>query len=148
MGAAVAAVLSATGCGAGTVRMEPPEADETTTQACTAFVAALPDTLLDAERADVRPESDVMAAWGDPPIGVRCGIPRPAALTIDAPLQEVDGVPWLPVPADDPTMFVAVGHTAYVELTAPPSYGPPAAALTTLSTLVEEHIPPLPGDRL
>ncbi|MEV2276321.1 DUF3515 domain-containing protein [Nocardiopsis sp. NPDC049922] len=148
MGAAVAAVLLVTGCGAGTVRMEPPAVDGTTTEVCTAFVAALPDTLLDAERANVRPESDVMAAWGDPPIGVRCGIPRPAALTVDAPLQEVDGVPWLPVPADDPAMFVAVGHTAYVELTVPPSHGPPAAALTTLSALVEEHIPPLPEGRL
>ncbi|WP_262391641.1 DUF3515 domain-containing protein [Nocardiopsis sp. CNR-923] len=148
MAAAVAGVLLATGCGAGTVRMEPPKTDETTVRTCAALVAALPDTLMGARRADVTPESDVTAAWGDPPIGVRCGVPRPAALTIDAPLQEVDGVPWLPVPADDPTMFVAVGHTAYVELTVPPSHGPAAAALTTLSALVEEHVPPLPEGRL
>jgi hypothetical protein len=128
--------------------MEPPQSDGTTDEVCAALVADLPDTLLGAERADITPESEVMAAWGDPPIGVRCGVPRPPALTVDSLLEEVDGVPWLPQPQDEPTLFTAVGHTAYVELSVPPSYGPPAAALTTLSALVDEHIPPLPDGEL
>ncbi|WP_116243793.1 DUF3515 domain-containing protein [Nocardiopsis sp. FIRDI 009] len=148
LGAAFTAVLTAAGCGAPTVRVEPPEVDEATARTCAAFVASLPDTLMDAERATVRPESELTAAWGDPPIGVRCGVPRPSALAPDSVLQEVNGVPWLPLPADDPTMYVAVGHTAYVELTVPPTHGPPAAALTTLSAAVEEHIPALPEGEL
>ncbi|KOX18351.1 hypothetical protein ADL05_07055 [Nocardiopsis sp. NRRL B-16309] len=146
-GAAVAVVLAATGC-AQTVRMEPPESDGATDEVCAALVADLPDTLLDAERAEITPESEVMAAWGDPPIGLRCGVPRPTALTPDALLEEVDGVAWLPQPTDAPTLFTAVGHTAYVELSVPPSYGAPAAALTTVSALVDEHIPPLPDGEL
>ncbi|MCY9787800.1 DUF3515 domain-containing protein [Nocardiopsis sp. EMB25] len=147
-GAAVAAVLLAAGCGTQAVRVEPPEVDEATAEVCAEFVAALPDTLMDAERATVRPESELTAAWGDPPIGVRCGVPRPSALAPDSLLQEVNGVPWLPLPADDPTMYVAVGHIAYVELTVPSAHGPPAAALTALSTAVEEHIPALPEGEL
>lgn len=142
-GAAVTVLLVATGCSQ-TVRMEPPESDGTTDEVCAALVAELPDTLLDAERADITPESEVMAAWGDPPIGLRCGVPRPSALTQDALLEEVDGVAWLPQPQDEPTLFTAVGHTAYVELSVPPSYGAPAAALTTVSALIDEHVPPLP----
>ncbi|MFE3460393.1 DUF3515 domain-containing protein [Nocardiopsis aegyptia] len=143
----MAVVLVATGC-APTVRMEPPESDGTTDQMCAALVAELPDTLLDAERAEITPESEVMAAWGDPPIGLRCGVPRPAALARDSLIEEVDGVAWLPQPPNEPTLFTAVGHTAYVELTVPPSYGAPAAALTTVSALVDEHIPPLPDGEL
>ncbi|MFV2195916.1 DUF3515 domain-containing protein [Nocardiopsis sp. LOL_012] len=147
-GVACAVALLTAGCGAANVQIEPPRSDGTTTEVCTGFVSALPDTLLDTERATVRPDTGVTAAWGDPPIGVRCGIPRPSTLSPDSVLQEVDGVLWLPQPEDEPTLFIAVGRTAYVELMVPPTYGPPAAALTTLSTLVEEHVPALPEGRL
>lgn len=142
------ALAAATGCGAQTVRMDPPLPDAAAEDMCAALVADLPDTLLGAERVDVRPASDLTAAWGDPAIGLRCGVVRPVALTRDSLLEEVNGVPWLPEPADAPTVFTAVGHEAYVELLIPPSYGPPAAALTAVSDLVSEHLPPLPDGEL
>ena len=137
-------VLVATGCGQQTVQMTPPETDGTTTAVCSDLVSALPETLLDAERAEVRPETEVMAAWGDPPIGLRCGVPQPSGLSPDSHLSQINGVDWLPQPEDEPTMYTAVGRIAYVELQVPPSYGPPAAALTTVSDLIDEHVPPLP----
>ena len=124
--------------------MTPPETDGTTTAVCSDLVSALPETLLDAERAEVRPETEVMAAWGDPPIGLRCGVPQPSGLSPDSHLSQINGVDWLPQPEDEPTMYTAVGRIAYVELQVPPSYGPPAAALTTVSDLIDEHVPPLP----
>ncbi|WP_017570622.1 DUF3515 domain-containing protein [Nocardiopsis halotolerans] len=144
-GAVVA--LLATGCGT-TVRMEPPEADAATAEICADLVAALPDTLLGAERARVRPDSELTAAWGDPPIGVRCGVERPVALAPDSFLQVVNDVPWLPQPEDAPTMYTAVGHEAYVELSVPAAHGAPAAALSTVSDLINEHVPPLPEGEL
>ncbi|WP_040703784.1 DUF3515 domain-containing protein [Nocardiopsis salina] len=145
---ALGAVLVATGCGPQTVQMSPPETDGTTTEVCSEFVAELPDTLLDAERAEVQPDSETMAAWGDPPISLRCGVPRPDDLQPDSLLEEVNGVAWLPQPEDDPTMFTAVGHEAYVELQVPSGHGAPAPALTTVSDLISEHIPPLPDGSL
>ncbi|MEU3019685.1 MULTISPECIES: DUF3515 domain-containing protein [unclassified Nocardiopsis] len=139
-GAALAVVLVTAGCGGQTVQMQPPETDGVTTEACAALVADLPDTLLDARRATVQPESQVMAAWGDPPIGLRCGVPRPSSLEMDSVLEEVNGVAWLPQPEDAPTMYTAVEREAYVELTVPPSYGAPAPALSTLSDLIAEHL--------
>jgi len=147
-GAGLAVALVATGCGAQTVRMDPPEADEATARTCAGLVGSLPDTLLDAERAQVRPESELTAAWGDPAIGLRCGVPRPVALAPDSLLQEVNGVAWLPQPEDAPTLYTAVGHEAYVELSVPPAHGAPAGALSTVSDLVAEHVPSLPGGEL
>ncbi|MBR8740520.1 DUF3515 domain-containing protein [Nocardiopsis sp. MG754419] len=138
-GAAAVVVLLAAGCGQ-TVQMQPFEAQPNTAEPCADLVADLPDTLLGADRATIRPESDVMAAWGDPPIGLRCGVPRPAGLEIDSLLQEVGEVLWLPQPEDAPTMFVAVQREAYVELTIPTSYGAPAGALSEVSELVAEHL--------
>ena len=126
---ALGMALVASGCGPQTVQMSPPETDGTTTEVCSEFVAELPGTLMDAERAEVQPESEIMAAWGDPPISLRCGVPRPDALQPDSLLEEVNGVAWLPQPEDDPTMFTDVGHQAYVELQVPSGYGAPAPAL-------------------
>ncbi|MGW8528320.1 DUF3515 domain-containing protein [Nocardiopsis sp. NPDC055824] len=147
-GAALVVALVATGCGAQTVRMEPPEADEATARTCAGLVEALPDTLLEAERARVRPDSELTAAWGDPAIGLRCGVPRPVVLAPDSLLQEVNGVAWLPQPEDAPTLYTVVGREAYVELSVPPAHGAPAGALSTVSDLVSEHVPPLPDGEL
>lgn len=143
-GAALAVILVATGCGQQTVRMSPPETDGTTTEICSDLVSALPDTLAGADRAQVRPETEVMAAWGDPPIGLRCGVPRPSELSPDSYLSQINGVDWLPQPEDEPVMYTAVGRAAYVELQVPPSHGPPAAVLTAVSDLIDEHVPRLP----
>ncbi|MFD6098331.1 DUF3515 domain-containing protein [Nocardiopsis flavescens] len=128
--------------------MEPPVPGPAAEESCAALVADLPDTLMDAGRVGVRPASDLTAAWGEPAIGLRCGVERPVSLAPDSLLEEVNGVPWLSEPADAPTVFTAVGHEAYVELLVPTSYGPPAAALTTVSDLVSEHLPPLPDGEL
>lgn len=139
-GAALTVALVTAGCGNQTVQMQPPEADAQTAEACSPLVADLPDTLLGADRATVQPESEIMAAWGDPPIGLRCGVPRPSALEMDSILEEVNGVAWLAQPEDAPTLYTAVEREAYVELTVPPSYGAPAEALITLSDLINEHL--------
>ncbi|GAB3686850.1 DUF3515 domain-containing protein [Nocardiopsis oceani] len=139
-GAAVAVALVSTGCGNQTVQMQPPETDGQTAEVCADLVADLPDTLMDQERAALQPESEIMAAWGDPPIGLRCGVPRPSALELDSTLEEINGVAWLPQPEDDPTLYTAVEREAFVELTVPPAHGAPAPALTEVSDLINEHL--------
>ncbi|WP_067601868.1 DUF3515 domain-containing protein [Nocardiopsis listeri] len=146
LGAAGAVVLLAAGCGQ-TVQMQPFEAQANTEEACAALVADLPDTLLDADRATVRPESNVMAAWGDPPIGLRCGVPRPSDLKRDSALTVVgdedageETVSWLPQSGNSSTVYVSVYREAYVELSVPSAHGNPAAALAQVSELIERHL--------
>lgn len=144
LGTAGAVVLLTAGCGQ-TVQMQPFEAQANTEEPCAALVADLPDTLLGADRATIRPESNVMAAWGDPPIGLRCGVPRPSGLERDSTLTDIgeeegEIVSWLAQPEDAPTMFIAVHREAYVELSVPSSYGNPAAALSQVSELIPKHL--------
>lgn len=95
----------------------------------------LPDTV---NGAGHRPTSEPgTAAWGEPPITWRCGIPRPAALTADATLLDVDGVAWLPVTAQGGDVFYAVNwptqeSPVYIEVAVPSQYSAPADVLLDL----------------
>ena len=129
-----AALLLITGlaaCGRGVDVPAPPSPG---TPECTAL--QLPDTVLGAGR---RPTEDpATAAWGEPPITLRCGVARPQALTPTANLVEVNGVAWLPVSGEGGTAFVAVDWPSkddpvYVEVLVPAAYAPEAAALVDLA---------------
>ncbi|TDQ53664.1 DUF3515 domain-containing protein [Actinorugispora endophytica] len=144
--ALAAGLLLLSGCGA--VRMQPPEPDERTAGLCRALVDRLPETLYEQDRVAVQPDSDLVAAWGSPTIALRCGVERPEGLLPDSQLTVVGEVAWLGEPADSPSLYTAVGREAYVELTLPATYTPPALALATISGLVEEEVPALPAGEL
>jgi Protein of unknown function (DUF3515) len=89
------------------------------------------------------------AVWGDPAIGLRCGVPRPEVLspgsehynpTADA--VEVNGVDWLLEEREDGYRFTTTGRTAFVELTVPSAYAPEVGVLTHFATPVEQAVPP------
>ena len=70
-----------------------------------------------------------MRAWADAPrpVVLRCGLTRPAELTPDAALLEVNGVRWLQLTDAGPdpvvTSYVAVDRPVYVVLTVPVEAG-------------------------
>ena len=120
--ALIALTLAATGCGR-QVDVTPPESQST---ACADL--ALPDTVAGAGR---RPSSggDATAAWGEPPITLRCGVARPAGLTPTAQLVGVNGIGWLPIEGSGGSGFVAVDWPSqqaptYVEVLVPAAYAP------------------------
>ncbi len=96
---------------------------------------ALPDTV---NGAGLRPTSESgTAAWGEPPITWRCGVPRPAQLAADSALLEVDGISWLPVAAQGGDVFYAVDwptaeQPVYIEVIVPDRYSAPADVLLDL----------------
>ena len=69
--------------------------------------------------SDLQPGA--VAAWGDPPVVLRCGIPTPAELTCSAPVQVVDGVTWLPLTGQGATTYLVVDRSVRVALTVPDS---------------------------
>lgn len=95
----------------------------------------------------MRPKSDLTAAWGDPPITMRCGVPRPRAYTPTAQLFQVDAVAWLPVPQDaaNPTTFYAVERRAYVEVVVPKEQAPASDALVDLGHVIAKTDPKDPA---
>ncbi len=127
----------------------PPNPTGTVATRCAALVAEAPGSVAGQASRDVSPASRYVAAWGDPPIVLRCGVPRPRALTPTSRCFVVDGVGWLatqdgvevePTRASDGTLeFTTVGRSAYVEVTVPDSYQPAADALVDLAGTVAEH---------
>ena len=90
--AAVLVLLVLTACSA-PVAIPEPTPDEAGRAVCTALVAALPDLVLDAERRRADPGL-LTAAWGEPPITLRCGVAAPPGLTASSECLEVNGVGW------------------------------------------------------
>jgi hypothetical protein len=82
-----------------------------------------------------------VAAWGDPAIVLRCGVPRPKQLTVDSSdlLILTNGVNFLPVSTGTATVFTTVDRAAYIELTVPKSYAQPP--LGPIATAIAKALP-------
>ncbi|MDT0308229.1 DUF3515 domain-containing protein [Streptomyces sp. DSM 44917] len=117
-------------------------------RACRALAGELPDRV-DGEQRQGRGElPEFTAAWGDPRIALRCGVPRPPVLTPgdDAynPFPDIvgiNGVDWLVEERDAEVRFTTTGRTVFVELTVPDDYAPEVNPLLDLATPIDAHIP-------
>ena len=135
----VAALLGLCACSS-SVSVAPPE-PAVDADTCADFMAALPDTLMDKASRPTDPASDLTAAWGDPAITVRCGVPDPAALTPTSQLITIDGVDWFPEQTDGGYRFTTYDRVTNVEVDVPDDYSPEADAATLLSPLVKDAVP-------
>jgi len=136
----VVLVLALAGCG-GAVRVDPPRPAEPAAAACRALVADLPPEVLGAGSRPVEPDGALAAAWGDPPILLRCGVPKPADLTRSSPCIEINGVGWFAEKASRGYVFTTVGRAAYAEVSVPSEYAPPSNALVDLAAAVRRSVP-------
>jgi len=140
-------VVLATSCaGFGDVEVDPFTVEDGTDSVCTDLLAALPEVVDDAVQRDVSPADLPAAAWGQPVIVLRCGVPMPAAYEPDAQLFDINGLGWLPVEAEGGTVFTSVDRDIRVEVAIPDDYDPPAEVLADLSQVLLDHLPerPLP----
>lgn len=113
---------------------------------CAALLADLPDVVSDAVQRDVRDEPEGIAAWGEPLIVLRCGVPLPPEYRPDALLTELDGVAWLDIDGEGGTFFATVDRDPIVEVAVPADYAPQSDVLADLAPAIAAHIPerPLP----
>lgn len=139
-----------TGCGR-QVAIEPPPNPP---PICGELIENLPDSVDGSGRRPTTPDSPATAAWGEPPIVLRCGVPRPNALDSTAVLFDVDGIPWFPEDLQAGVVFTTIlpvglpvgpdpsrsadgdavdGDFAYVEVVVPAAYPSPGAILTDLA---------------
>ncbi len=133
------------GCGSGAVPVDSPGLHGADASACRALVAALPDSVSDQKRRQVRPGDAFGAAWGDPAIVLRCGVAKPAGFDKFSTCQETDGVGWF-IPehqiTGSPTAIVmtTVGRAQNVEVRIPADYFPPAATMVDLAPAIKSTI--------
>ncbi|MDQ3422153.1 MAG: DUF3515 domain-containing protein [Actinomycetota bacterium] len=133
---AVAAAV-ATGC-TGAVQVQAPT---TSSQACTALLGSLPDTVAGAQRRTLEPADAAAAAWGDPPIVLRCGVGRPPVLNRTSRCDLVDEVGWFTEELRAAFRFTTIGRELRVELTVPFDYEPAAEVLVELAAEVKASVP-------
>jgi hypothetical protein len=114
----------------------PPSPSDKTQAACVKVFAALPIQLagLDARRTET--DSSFVAAWGDPPIVLRCGVSKPSVFGTAqaAQLVDVNGVLWQPDPQRAQTVYTSIDRAVYVEVTVPAGQDQPLSALTPALT--------------
>ncbi len=138
----VATGLLLVGCTA-EIEVTPTSPDAMTAEQCKDLIAELPDRVAGQAARSVQPSDALASAWGDPPIVVRCGVPKPTSLRPDSSCFVVNDIGWLaeqegrPVtgtePVDGELVFTTIGRSAYVEVTVPPDYQPAADALVDLA---------------
>lgn len=143
--AAAVVVSTLSSCGLGAVDVDEFEPEPGSTDACAALFADLPDTLGNAVRRDVNLDDSLAAAWGSPPIVLRCGVGLPAAYRPDAQLFEVDGVSWLAEDGEGGRFFTSVQRQVLVEVAVPSDYSPEAEILTELADPIAGAIPQVAG---
>jgi hypothetical protein len=133
------------GCAAGPVRLavpsSDPAADPEVAAACKKLSGALPGTVVGQERRETEPPHVRTAAWGDPAVTLRCGVPQPEALVPTAQLVTVNGVDWLPEELTRGWRFTTTGRVAFVEVDVPEAYRPEVDALVDLADAVSAAVP-------
>jgi len=134
------------GACSGTPRLTAPRVHGAAARACADLVSALPDRVADQGRREVDTGAGYGAAWGDPPIELRCGVPRPRGLDAYAACQVVNGVGWFLPEAElrrgaGPLTMTTVGRSTYVQVRVPQDYLPPAATMADLAAAVRRSVP-------
>lgn len=105
-------------------------------------MADLPDRVLDQRRRPVEP-GRLVAAWGQDPITLSCGVPVPAGTVEDTRCFEVNGVGWYAQEGTGGWLFSTVGRPAVVQVGVPSAYAPEANALVDLADAIHRHDPVL-----
>jgi hypothetical protein len=130
------------GCG-GPVAVDVPSLDAAEQSTCSDLVAALPATVDGAERREIDPADAPAAAWGDPPILLRCGVDTPEGFDEFATCQETNGVGWF-IPeeqltgAAEPITMTTIGRDVNIEVSLPVEHFPPANTMVDLAEAVKQ----------
>lgn len=128
---AIGATLLLSGCSHDVTAALPVHASD---PVCVRVAAALPKTLLKAQRRTTKPRSPALAAWGDPAIILRCGVESPGASTDQC--ETVNGIDWVVHDLSDGVEFTSFGRSPAVQVLVPKHYAPEAFALPALSGAV------------
>ena len=113
-------------------------------RACQELISALPTDLGDLPARPVDSPSPYVAAWGEPAVTLRCGVPRPPSFIATADVQQINGVSWFPERRGSTTAWVVVDRPVYVEVLAPAADA--SAPVARLSTAVTAALKPRPLD--
>jgi hypothetical protein len=145
LGVVACSVLLLTSSCSGTLRVAAPELTGAHARACAALLRALPARVADQAEREVQTGGGYAAAWGDPAIELRCGVPKPAGFDRFSTCQEANGVGWF-IPDKQQTgrpvavTMTTIGRAEYVEVRIPADYFPPPATMVDLAPAIKRTI--------
>ena len=125
--------LVVAGCSSAAAPPVVPTPDASAAAVCDVLMDALPATVAGVGRTS---NEAFVAQWGAPPIVLRCGIDKPAALTPDARCDVVNDVGWFSEQTSKGWRFTTIGRGAFVEVSVPMTYAPESRALVDLADAV------------
>jgi hypothetical protein len=110
---------------------------------CATLHDALPERLDGRVVMLVSPVSTLTAAWGDPPVVLRCGVAKPRTLRPSSELIEINGVRWFLQETKGAYVFTTYGRVAFVEVSVPKSVPreQATAPLVDLAHPVSDSVP-------
>lgn len=127
IGAAIGAALLA-GCSGAVEVGAPDRADD---PACADV--AWPESVGGHEQVATDPEAPWVAAWGDPAIIARCGLPPLEPTTLEC--VAVNDVDWIVRELDDGMALITYSTDPAIEVLVPSDYGPGALQLPAFSDI-------------
>jgi hypothetical protein len=144
--ALVVLLITAAGCSSAddSASAAVPSPGTKVTHLCRELDRVLPSEVGGQKRRDPEPASALTAGWGDPGIILRCGVPRPAAMSDpEADGVEVNGIGWLLQKEGDGSFrFTTTLRKAYVEVTIPAKRtGDGMAPLVDVAPAIKKAIP-------
>lgn len=121
------------------VRIPEPPSTAESRQLCSALTWSLPKRLGPLPARQVDGNTQVSAAWGDPPVILQCGLI--AAPTPVGQLVTLDGVDWAPVTDKTVVTWTTIGRKATVRVVVPRKYDNQAPLLAHLSPAISRAVP-------
>lgn len=123
------------------ITVSAPPSNAATQAPCTALLEQLPVTDVGLHSRPALSTSPFVVAWGQPPVVLRCGVARPAALVVASTAQvfEVDGVNYLEKIVGKTVVYTAIDRAAYVEVTIPKVFA--AGPLPAISNAIAAAMP-------
>jgi hypothetical protein len=145
LGVVACSLLLLTSSCSGTLELRAPDLSGADARACAALLRALPARVADQSRREVDPGGGYAAAWGDPAVELRCGVPQPAGFDRFSTCQVANGVGWF-IPEKQQTgrpvavTMTTIGRAEYVEVRIPADYFPPATTMVDLAPAIKQTI--------
>jgi hypothetical protein len=118
--------------------------DAATAEACRALLAKLPESVRDRGERPVTDGVEQNVAYGDPPIVLSCGVPKPTVPQV-ADLIGLSGVCWWPEEKSDGDVYTTVDRQVPVRVTVPKTYSPSAQWVVDFSAAITGSLPTLPA---
>ncbi|HIZ97136.1 MAG TPA: DUF3515 domain-containing protein [Candidatus Janibacter merdipullorum] len=110
--------------------------DDADHEACVAASEHWPEEVKELSPTETDPSDPAVAAWGDPPIIARCGMP--ALGPTEDQCVVVDDVDWVAEELDDGTRLTSFGRDPAIEVIVPEEHDPAPMLLPAFSEAVQE----------